>query len=95
MGFWGWVWWGRSGSQSAKTSFSFQISPNTSAAPHQLSGPLRETLSRVRVDPSTYMADADARLASVLRLLLNEYGIFDLDSLAACVGGVQGDMLAA
>ena len=42
------------------------------------------------------MADAkDARLASVLRLLLNEYGIYDVDSLAACVGGTQGDTLAA
>ena len=43
------------------------------------------------------MADAvaDARLASVLRLLLNEYGIYDVDTLAENVGGIQGDTLAA
>ena len=41
------------------------------------------------------MADADARLASVLRLLLNEYDIYDVDDLAANIGGVQGDVLAA
>ena len=43
------------------------------------------------------MADAvaDARLASVLRLLLNEYDIYDVDALAANVGGIQGDTLAA
>ena len=41
------------------------------------------------------MADADARLASVMRLLLNEYGIHDVDTLAENVGGVQGDALAA
>ena len=38
---------------------------------------------------------ADARFASVLRLLLNEYDIYDADTLAACIGGVAGDALAA
>jgi hypothetical protein len=41
------------------------------------------------------MADADARLALVLGLLLNEYDIYDVETLAACVGGIQGDTLAA
>ena len=37
---------------------------------------------------------AEARFASVLRLLLQEYDIYDADTLAANVGGVQGDALA-
>lgn len=36
----------------------------------------------------------DARLASVLQQLLNEYGIWDVESFAACVGGDAGDHLA-
>ena len=31
----------------------------------------------------------------MLRLLLNEYGIYDVDTLADNVGGIQGDTLAA
>lgn len=38
--------------------------------------------------------DTDTRLASVLRLLLNEYGIYDVGTLAANVHGAAGDALA-
>lgn len=34
-------------------------------------------------------------LASAIELMLNEYDIYDVDTLAANVGGVQGDVLAA
>eukprot|EP00966_Prymnesium_polylepis_P227462 5263802-Prymnesium_polylepis.1 len=34
-------------------------------------------------------------LASAIELMLNEYDIYDVDTLAANMGGVQGDVLAA
>ena len=39
-------------------------------------------------------AEADAQLASVLRHVLNEYAIYDVDTFSACVRGDAGDALA-
>ena len=82
MGFWGWVWWGRSRSQQAKTNRYPSFTAKRPRRFLEVSSPPTQRLgTSVSSRSRSHMADADARLASVLRLLLNEYDIFDVESL--------------
>ena len=74
------------GPSPPKPAFSLLSQPNTrSAAPRQ------PQPSRVGSETTWPTLTLDWRVVSVLRLLLNEYGIFDLDSLVRCDGGDQSD----